>query len=144
MDYCTIADIEKQISTQTLAQLTNDEGGADVDAVVAEEAIIYASVLINGYLRGRYTLPLNTHFPLLRILAIDLAIYRLYNRRMHTDLPASIQEQYKNTIKTLSDLQKGIITLDNAVTDEPLKSGQYLSNKSPRDRDFSKQVLKGF
>ena len=82
MDYCTIEDIETYVSTSTLIQLTSDYEQDEVDRVVAEEAIIYSSTLIDGYLRGRYTLPLDARFPLLRIVAIDLSVYRLYSRRM--------------------------------------------------------------
>ena len=67
MDYCTIEDIETYVSTSTLIQLTSDYEQDEVDRVVAEEAIIYSSTLIDGYLRGRYTLPLDARFPLLRI-----------------------------------------------------------------------------
>ena len=79
MDYCTIEDIETQTSTPTLIQLTSDDGQEEINRVVALEAILYSSTLIDGYLRGRYSLPLDTHFPLLRILAIDLSIYRLFS-----------------------------------------------------------------
>ena len=76
MDYCTIDDIETQTSTPTLIQLTSDDGQEAVDRVVAQEAILYSSALIDGYLRGRYSLPLDTRFPLLKILAIDLVFYK--------------------------------------------------------------------
>lgn len=106
MDYCTIEDIETHTSTPTLIQLTSDDGQEEVDRVVAQEAILYSSTLIDGYLRGRYTLPLDTHFPLLRILAIDLSIYRLYTRRMRNEMPEVIENNYKNAIATLRDIQK--------------------------------------
>ncbi|MBR6126271.1 DUF1320 domain-containing protein, partial [bacterium] len=61
MEYCTIEDIETHISTPILIQLTNDDGGETVDREVASEAIVYSSAIIDGYLRGRYTLPLDTH-----------------------------------------------------------------------------------
>ena len=102
-DYCTIEDIETQTSTPTLIQLSSDNGQEEVNRVVVEEAIIYSSTLIDGYLRGRYTLPLNIHFPLLRILAIDLSIYRLYSRRMRNEMPEVIQTNYDNAISTLRD-----------------------------------------
>ena len=58
--YCTPEDIEKQVSTHTLIQLTNDNPDQEtVDTVVCEEALIYSSTLIDGYLRGKYTLPLS-------------------------------------------------------------------------------------
>ena len=70
MFYCTTENIETQVSTQTLIQLTSDENQDAIDRVVAEEAIIYSSTVIDGYLRGRYSLPLNTRFPLLRVIVL--------------------------------------------------------------------------
>ena len=111
MEYCTIEDIETQTSTPTLIQLTSDDGQEAVNRVVALEAVLYSSTLIDGYLRGRYSLPLNTHFPLLRILAIDISIYRLYARRMRNEMPEVIETAYKNAISTLRDIQKGVISM---------------------------------
>ena len=91
MTYCNSNDIEIQIGTNSLVQLTNDDSSQQtVDNVVVEEALIYSSTLIDGYLRGKYTLPLNTQFPLLRVVAIDICIYRLYSRRIYTDIPETI------------------------------------------------------
>ena len=143
MDYCTITDIETHISTAALTQLTSDEGN-EIDLVVAEEAIIYASTLINGYLRGRYELPLNTRFPLLRIIAMDIAVYRLYSRRMRTDVPEIISQQYKDAIKMLQNIQKGVITLEvlsEELTANKIKAGDYKTNKQYLDRIFSKTKL---
>jgi len=141
--YCTPEDIELRIGTLPLVQLTNDNGeGNTVDTVVCEEALIYSSTLIDGYLRGKYTLPLNTSFPLLKVIAIDLSVYRLYSRRIYTDIPETISENYKNAIKTLEQLQKGVITLESANSDFITSSkGEYLSNKDKSDRLFSKKAI---
>lgn len=144
MDYCTIDDIEKQTSTPTLIQLTSDNGCETVDRVVAEEAILYSSALINGYLRGRYSLPLDTQFPLLRIIAIDLSIYRLYSRRMQNEIPEVIENAYKNSITTLRDIQKGVITLqtdDSTVDSSVFTPDEYKTNKDVLDRLFGKKRL---
>ena len=139
MDYCTIEDIETHVSTSTLIQLTSDYEQDEIDRVVSEEAIIYSSTLIDGYLRGRYNLPLDTRFPLLRIVAIDLSIYRLYSRRMRDDMPEVIEANYKNAIKILQDIQKGTISLETDTdTNLPLATGDYKTNKSYRDRIFRK------
>ena len=140
--YCTPEDIEKQVSTHTLIQLTNDNPDqVTVDTVVCEEALIYSSTLIDGYLRGKYTIPLNNHFPLLRIIAIDLSIYRLYSRRIYTDIPESVAQAYKNAIKTLEDLKKGIITLQTEEETNIRTSGEYRTNKTELDRLFNKRVM---
>ena len=144
MDYCTIEDIETQTSTPTLIQLTSDDGQEAVDRVVAQEAILYSSTLIDGYLRGRYTLPLDAHFPLLRILAIDLSIYRLYTRRMRNEMPEVIENNYKNAIATLRDIQKGVISLqseNDSLETAGFNAEEYKTNKDIIDRLFGKHRL---
>ena len=143
-DYCTIEDIETQTSTPTLIQLTSDDGQEAVDRVVAQEAILYSSTLIDGYLRGRYTLPLDAHFPLLRILAIDLSIHRLYSRRMRDEMPEVIENNYKNAISTLKDIQKGVISLqseNDSLETAGFNVEEYKTNKSIIDRLFSKDRM---
>lgn len=140
--YCTPEDIEKQISKSTLVQLTNDDPEqSTVDTVICEEALIYSSTLIDGYLRGKYTLPLNNQFPLLRIIAVDLSIYRLYSRRIYTDIPETVVQAYKNAIKTLEDLRKGTICLQNEEQNNIKTSGEYRTNKTDADRIFNKRVI---
>ena len=107
MAYCTPTDIELQVGTAILVQLTNDNPEQNtIDQAVCEEVLIYSSTLIDGYLRGKYHLPLSSHYPLLRIIAIDLSIYRLYSRRIYTEIPETVLNAYKNAIKTLEDLKK--------------------------------------
>ena len=142
MTYCNLNDIEIQIGTNSLIQLTNDDCNQQtVDTVVVEEALIYSSTLIDGYLRGKYLLPLNTHFPLLRVVAIDLSIYRLYSRRIYTDIPETISENYRNAIRTLEQLKKGVITLETDENTEVKTSGEYRTNKTELDRLFSKRIM---
>ena len=144
MEYCTIEDIETQTSTPTLIQLTSDDGQEVVNRVVALEAVLYSSTLIDGYLRGRYSLPLNTHFPLLRILAIDLSIYRLYARRMRNEMPEVIETAYKNAISTLRDIQKGVISLqaeNDLFETSSFNAQEYKTNKSILDKLFCKERM---
>ena len=141
MFYCTAEDIEIQLGKEPLIQLTNDNCEQNIiDTVVCEEAILYSSTLIDGYLRGRYNLPLNTQFPLLRVVAMDLSIYRLYSRRIMTEIPEVVCDAYKNAIKTLENLQKGIITLETQ-DNQTLQNGQYRTNKTELDRLFNKGRL---
>ena len=126
MDYCTIEDIETHTSTPTLIQLTSDDGQEEVDRVVAQEAILYSS------------------FPLLRILAIDLSIYRLYTRRMRNEMPEVIENNYKNAIATLRDIQKGVITLqseNDSLETASFNAEEYKTNKDIIDRLFSKERM---
>lgn len=142
--YCTIDDIEKHTSSPTLIQLSSDDGQEAVNRVVVEEAILYASTLIDGYLRGRYSLPLDTHFPLLRIIAIDLSVYRLYSRRMRNEMPEVIETAYKSAIATLRDIQKGVISLqseNDTLETSAFSPDEYRTNKTILDRLFGKNRL---
>ena len=144
VSYCSSSDIESYVSTPTLIQLTNDDGGDVINDTVTQEAIVYASTLIDGYLRGRYTLPLDTQFPLLKILCIDIAVYRLYSRRMRDEMPEVIENAYKNALSTLRDIQKGILSLQ-AENDLLESSGfnpqEYKTNKDLIDRLFNRHKL---
>ena len=142
MDYCTLEDIQIRIGTLPLVQLTNDNGDDNqIDTVVCEEALIYSSTLIDGYLRGKYSLPLDTHFPLLKVIALDLSIYRLYSRRIYTEIPETISENYKNAIKTLELVKKGVITLETESDINLRTTGEYRTNKTVLDKLFNKRVI---
>jgi len=142
VSYCTLEDIETQTSTAVLIQLTNDTGiQTSIDSSVVDEALLYSSTLIDGYLRGRYELPLNTPFPLLRIIAMDLSIYRLYSRRIQIETPEPVVDAYKNAIKTLEQLQKGVISLQSETSNEIQASPEYKTNKTKEDRMFGKDRL---
>ncbi len=142
--YCVLDDINKQVTTDILIQLTDDTQSGDIDPVVVEEAVIYSETLIDGYLRGRYTLPLSAVPDMVKILAVDLCIYRLYSRRFQTDIPDSISEKYKNSIKLLEQIQKGIISLGTETAGQAPVLGEYRTNKSFEDRTFSRQILDDF
>lgn len=142
--YCTLDDIEKHTSTPTLIQLTSDDGQEIVDKTVVEEALLYSSALIDGYLRGRYSLPLDICFPLLRVLAVDLSVYRLYSRRMRNEMPEVIENAYKNAIATLRDIQKGVISLqseNDSLEVAGFNAEEYKSNKSIIDKLFNKERM---
>jgi len=140
--YCTTEDIQKQVSRDTLIQLTDDNQLGDIDSEIVQESIFYAETLINGYLLGRYNLPVVSFIPnLLKILSIDLSIYRLYSRRFQTDIPDSINEKYKNSVKILEQIQKGIICLEIEATGKVIRMDEYRTNKTAKDRLFSKEFL---
>jgi len=142
--YCLLEDIKKQVSGDTLIQLTDDNQLGEIDLAIADEAVIYSETMIDGYLRGRYVLPLSATPAVIKILAVDLSIYRLYSRRFQTDTPDAISEKYKNCIKILEQIQKGIISLGIETAGKPPKLGEYRVNKTYEDKVFSKRLLNKF
>lgn len=141
MAYCTLDDIKQQISETTLIEITDDNQVNEINTSIVNEAILYSETLIDGYLRGRYTLPLLSVPVLIKILAADLSVFRLYSRRFHTDMPESINNKYKNSIKLLEQIQKGIVSLGIEKAEDPPECGEYITNKTFSDRIFTDSLL---
>jgi phage gp36-like protein len=143
MAYCTLDDILKIVPADDILQLTDDAGAGEIDPAKVDEAIAHAGELIDGYLRGRYSLPLNPVPGLINRLAADIAAYRLYMRRPPAGgLMDPVAERYKTAVKLLAEIQKGVVSLgEESVGKEP---GIFVTNKRPEDRTFGKDVLGGF
>ena len=56
-------------------------------------------------------------------------------------MPETISENYKNAIRTLEQLKKGVITLETEENTEVKSSGEYRTNKTELDRLFNKRVI---
>ncbi|SDH91923.1 DUF1320 domain-containing protein, partial [Roseospirillum parvum] len=66
--YATQADLEQRFGAQEIADLAYREEGDALGPALAD-----ATALIDGYLRGRYALPLSPVPALVTALACDLA-----------------------------------------------------------------------
>ncbi len=155
MSYCTIDGIKNLFPEEKIIQLTDDENNApstidpadpDCAAIIARinDAIDYADQLIDGYLRGRYTLPLSTAPSFLEKLSIDLVIFYLYGRKPELS-DEKMDKMYNNAVKLLERIQAGTISLGTSDTKEAIAAtGEYATNKTADDRVFSKTVLDGF
>jgi len=141
--YCTLEDIKKAIPESDIVQLTDDETGSLIDNEKVEEAIAYAEDIINGYLRGRYPVPIDPVPGLIRRLAVDLAIYQLYSRRLGLEMPQSIIDRRKEVIRLLENIQAGKLTLGIETRDSP-GQGYYKGSKKEEDKIFNKDLLNRF
>lgn len=139
--YCTLEDIKKQIQEATLIEITDDNLSNQINTEIIDETLSYSDTLIDGYLRGRYTLPLPATPDIIKNIAVDLSIYRLYSRRFHTDMPESIKDKYKNAARLLEQIQKGIISLGIESAGTPPELGEYRTNKTFQDRIFTREFL---
>lgn len=79
MSYATVTDLQDRLGEPRLVQLTDlaDPGIGLVDTNVAQKALDDASAEIDGYLMGRYALPLAQPPAVLRVHCVSLAHYRL-------------------------------------------------------------------
>lgn len=112
MRYCNRSDIGNAIPELTLVQLSNDDPAAmQPNESVIEEAVRQAEELVDGYLRGRYDLPLDPVPTVLRDAVVYLARHWLYQRRPEGSLPDAVKDSRKDTIKLLESIRDGGLTL---------------------------------
>ncbi|HSA06151.1 MAG TPA: DUF1320 domain-containing protein [Candidatus Gastranaerophilales bacterium] len=137
MTYCSISDITAAISNSDLAQLTNDSGGDTVDSSRIIDALNYVDNIIDGYLRGRYDLPLAVIPDELKYLAVDFVVYKLYSRRMFSEIPDSVNKSYQNVIKILEQIQKGTFNL-GVETSEAFGNPALKTNKDSTSSSVNK------
>lgn len=143
MPYCVLQDIIDVISEEIVVQLTDDDNQAAVDEDKLDKAIARADEMIDAHLRNRYTVPFATVPELIRNISTDLAIYYLYDRRLNTQIPESIEKRYEKALAILASLQSGDLVLDSTDAGGR-KPSEYRSNKTADDRIFNDDVLEQF
>lgn len=143
--YCTLDDLEKILPESDLIELTDDTiPPVAVNAANANKAITDSSEMIDGYLRGKYDLPLDPAPGLLNTLCGQIAVYLLYARRHRLEMPEGVNLRYKNAVKTLEEIQKGNIKLGSGqATIEPGGTVQAVQEITAADR-YSKNNMSGF
>ena len=122
MGYLTREELLAYMPRRAAIELTCDDPynmPDSPDMAVIDEALESASELIDGYLRGRYSLPLAETPTVLRDLARVIARYRLYERRPEADLPEPVAETYGAAVRTLEQIRNGRITLGVLETAAP-------------------------
>ena len=133
--YSSLEDIEKFVPQRSLAQLTDDEAGAEINQAVVEEAIVAADEVIDAHLRGRYTLPFEEIPPILKRISADIAIFHLYGRR-EGELPETISKKYKDAVRMLEAIRDGKLTIGDAEGEKTPEPGAYKTNKTRKQRMF--------
>lgn len=156
MAYCSQTDLEAAIDQQTLIDLTDDEQAAtvpgDLDQAITDNpkiatrltaAIVDASSTIDGYLRGRYAVPLASTPAFVRKLGKDLALHNLFSRRAHgMDMPPAIEAKYKAAMDALRSIRDG--KLDLGVEPPPAASTAIVADTDGPDRLFTADTLKDY
>lgn len=143
MPYCTSADLLERMTNEELIQLSDDSGTGVVNPDVIATAISAAQDIIDGYLRGRYSVPLGDVPILVKNLALDLTAYRLYKRRNQLDVNDARESLYKNAISQLKDIKAGVILLELADSGAAVKPrGFYRTNHS--HKFFGDDTLRKF
>ena len=118
MAYCTLTDLKNTVPEEQLRQLSDDSDVDSIDLEKVNECIRKADTTIDGYCRGRYSVPLTTVPEAIRNISIGLSVYYLFNRSLLLTLPDSIKEAYTEATRVLKDIQAGRFSPFEA-TEEP-------------------------
>lgn len=103
--YATAADIDATYGTELLDLIADTSGTGARDAAAIDRALNDATATVDGYVSARHSLPLAIVPPLLRALAMDLAIHRLALRPGH--MTDEIEARAKEARKTLEAIGAG-------------------------------------
>lgn len=90
-----------------IVELTDRSNVGELNVDVLASKLADADAEINGYLQGRYTLPLTSVPDVLKRLACDIARYHLYDNRV----TESVRDRYKDAIAYLKLLAAGTVQL---------------------------------
>ena len=106
--YATQSDMTTRFSEEELILLTDRDANAGaIDTAVLDQALADASAEIDGYLGGRYTLPLPTVPAVVTRICCDIARYLLHDEHA----PERIEKRYDGAVNFLSKLGNGSISL---------------------------------
>lgn len=143
MPYCTLTDIEKLLPTETIIQLTDDENLEAVNQSRVDEAIAGADAEIDSYCGSKYSVPFATVPDIVKKISVDISIYNLYSRRLE-EMPETRSDRYKNAIRQLEGIAKGIISIGEDPEPAAPTQGGVETNKTESDRVFTRDSLNGF
>ncbi len=144
MSYATANDMIARYPNRDLVQLTNEDPSATaINTAALEQALNDAAAEIDGYLEGRFALPLAQPPAVLNRLACDIAMYRLQSLRPLHDL-ADARKRYEDAIGFLLEAAKGTVALGLSSTSQEPASSPGASTIEGPQRVFDRDKLKGF
>jgi len=141
--YCTQNDLVARFGEDDLIELTDKDGSQNaIVSSVIEQAINDAGATINGYIGGRYRLPLSATPEVLTRMCCDIARYYLYDDVLDAEHQAA--KRYKDAISYLKDVAKGVVQLgidDGSNKATTNNTATMLSAGSVFGRDKSKEFI---
>jgi phage gp36-like protein len=141
MAYASLAQLTERFGDRMLIALTDraDVALGVVDTSVVDQALADADAVINGFLTGRYKLPLAQTPDLLADLAQTIAIWKLHT----SAADPKIETDYKEAMRSLRDISTGAIRL-NVAGVEPAGTGGSGVRITDRERPLNADDMKGF
>lgn len=121
MPYVTKQDLIDRFGETEVARLSDRSMQGITDDAVLDQVIGDADAEIDGYLAGRYRLPLASVPVLLKRIAGNLVRFYLYT----TAAPEDVRALYDDAVKSLKAIARGEVALglDAAGTKQPSLGG---------------------
>lgn len=129
MPYATLADLKARFGELELIQLTDIAALGVIDEAVVAQALADTEAMVDGYLGGRYTLPLASVPAILVSVVCDLARARLYKDAA----PEIVIQRHQDALRYLDRLALGRITL--GAVPEPASTNDARIASEARRRD---------
>lgn len=107
MAYCVLQDLRDRYGDDELIQLTDRSNLGTIDQAVIDRAISDADGEIDGYLGGRFDLPLNPVSKAMVRVACDITRYYLYDDRA----TEAVVRRYNDAVKFVRAVGKGEIDI---------------------------------
>lgn len=141
MPYADETDFIEAFGLQLTIELTNleDPEADTVDSTVMTRGLTRATSLIDGYLSGRYSLPLASTPELLKSLCLDIARYNLGHYAKEDD----VRQRFEDALKMLQQIANGTLNLGLPAVDTPTTTSGSPQWSAPA-RVFDSDSLRGF
>lgn len=142
MTYATLQMLSDRVGVPMLVMLTDRSvvPTGEVDLAVLGRALADADALIDGYLAGRYALPLTSTPALLADIAQAVALWKLHS----SEPEAKVKADYDDAIRRLKDIGMGVIVLTDVAGLEPAGKVANGVQIVDRERPFTEANMKGF
>jgi phage gp36-like protein len=144
MSYAAPQDMINRYPNRDLVQLTNEDPTVTtINTTVLQQMLDDASAEIDGYLSGRFALPLTDVPQVLNRLACDIAMYRLQSLRPIHDL-ADARLRYDDATAMLTQVANGELALGLGSDGNETAIGQGVEQAAEPRRVFSRKRMRGF
>jgi phage gp36-like protein len=138
MTYAVLQDLIDRYGSSEMTQLTDRTGAGTPDAQVCARALQDATDMIDGYVAGRYSVPLNPVPGNVSRICSDIARFYLWKDQASE----AVMALYKSAMAVLAGIQSGAITLESSSVDTALSGDAVTLVGGPRT--FDRNSLGGF
>jgi len=145
MAYISSSDLKGRLSTKEQIRLyadktlPTDPEPVALDTNILTPLINQASLLMDGYFRRRYTVPLGTATNEIKRYCLDIVTYYGYQRR--GSIPEAIDKDYDRAIKWLKECARGEVDLGQEPP--PTANSTRTIEVTSTERKFTDTTMQG-